>query len=211
MKVTVCLNPVHSALGPYGMLLGHENFADNMSDPELLALADLVGKEGMEFVENPKILSPEAFLEECLKERFPNHFLGDTSARIVTDESQGLAIRFGENIKACAKKYGSAERLDGISLALAGWLRYVLGVDDQGQPYVLSPDPLAPVYQEELKHVKIGDPESAEGALRPILENANVFGVNLYEAGIGEKVEAVFREEIAGRGAVRETLKKYLS
>ena len=120
-------------------------------------------------------------------------------------------LRFGENIKACAKKYGSAERLDGISLALAGWLRYVLGVDDQGQPYVLSPDPLAPVYQEELKHVKIGDPESAEGALRPILENANVFGVNLYEAGIGEKVEAVFREEIAGRGAVRETLKKYLS
>ena len=40
--------------------------------------------------------------------------------------------------------------------------------------------------------------------------NANIFGINLYEAGLGEKVETIFKEEIAGAGAVRATLKKYV-
>ena len=42
------------------------------------------------------------------------------------------------------------------------------------------------------------------------LINANIFGINLYEAGIGDKIEELFVEEIAGKGAVRATLKKYL-
>ncbi len=50
-----------------------------------------------------------------------------------------------------------------------------------------------------------------QGQLKPILSNANIFGVDLYEAGIGETVEAMFLEEIAGAGAVRATLKKYLA
>ena len=37
-----------------------------------------------------------------------------------------------------------------------------------------------------------------------------IFGINLYEAGIGDKIEEMFVEEIAGKGAVRNTLKKYL-
>ena len=39
----------------------------------------------------------------------------------------------------------------------------------------------------------------------------NVFGVDLYEAGLGEYVESIFAELIAGKGAVRETLKKHLA
>ena len=34
--------------------------------------------------------------------------------------------------------------------------------------------------------------------------------MDLYQAGIGEKIETIFREELAGPGAVRATLKKYL-
>ena len=37
-----------------------------------------------------------------------------------------------------------------------------------------------------------------------------IFGINLYEAGIGDKIEEMFVEEIAGKGAVRNTIKKYL-
>ena len=64
--------------------------------------------------------------------------------------------------------------------------------------------------QEMLKDVKIGDPESVGGALRPILSNANIFGSDLYKAGIGEKIEALLAEEMAGPGAVRATLVKYM-
>ena len=34
MKVTVCLNPIHTALGPYGCVLGYELFSDEMKDPQ---------------------------------------------------------------------------------------------------------------------------------------------------------------------------------
>ena len=46
--------------------------------------------------------------------------------------------------------------------------------------------------------------------LKAILSNASVFGVDLYEAGLAAKVEGMFKELIAGPGAVRATLKKYL-
>ena len=38
----------------------------------------------------------------------------------------------------------------------------------------------------------------------------NIFGSDLYEAGIGDLIEDLFKEELAGPGAVRATLKKYL-
>ena len=211
MKFSVCLNPIHSALAPYGMLLGYNLFADTMLDPQLHRLAEKVGlEEGMEFVEDPKIISPVAFITECLEVRFPNRYLGDTCARICTDESQGLSIRFGANINACHQKYGTAEKLEGIALGIAGWLRYILAVDDNGNEYELAPDPLAPVYHETLSSVKLGDPASADGLLRPVLSNRNVFGSDLYESGIGDRIESIFKEEIAGKGAVRETLVRHL-
>ena len=211
MKVSVCLNPIHSALAPYGMLLGYNLFADTMLDPQLHRLAEKVGlEEGMEFVEDPKSISPVAFITECLEVRFPNRYLGDTCARICTDESQGLSIRFGANINACHQKYGTAEKLEGIALGIAGWLRYILAVDDNGNEYELAPDPLAPVYHETLSSVKLGDPASADGLLRPVLSNRNVFGSDLYESGIGDRIESIFKEEIAGKGAVRETLVRHL-
>lgn len=211
MKVTACLNPIHTALGPYDVLLGYELFADGMSDPQLSRLADQVGyAEGLPVVEDPGILSPKAFIDEVIHERFPNAYLGDTSQRICTDISQGVAFRFGETIKAYVEREGSAERLVGIPVAIAGWLRYLLAVDDQGNAFPLAPDPMAEELTQQLASVRVGAPESFADQLHSILENVNIWGVDLYAAGLGEKIEAIFREELAGPGAVRATLKKYL-
>lgn len=207
MKVTVCLNPIHSALCTYGCLLGYDLFSDVMKDEDLLKLAHLVGDEGMKVVPDPVILSPEAFLNECLTERFTNPYLGDTVQRIATDISQGLSVRFGETIKSYVEKDGSASSLNGIVLAIAGWLRYLLAVDDQGNKFELSPDPLNAEMTEKLAGIVIGKPESYQGELKEILSNKNIFGVDLYEAGLGEKIEKLFCQEIAGAGAVRNTLK----
>lgn len=214
MKVTVCLNPVHSALGPYGVLLGFDAFSDVMQDATLLKLACQVGeREGMEVVVDPGIISPKAFLEEVLTERFPNPYIPDTPARLCTDISQGLSVRFGVTIRAFYDKYGSASRLTGIALAIAGWLRYLLGVDEAGQPYELAPDPLNKGLQEDLirQGIGVGHPERVGASLRPILSNKNIFGIDLYEAGIGERIEQIFTEEIASFGAVRKVLEAYLA
>ena len=211
MKVTACLNPIHTALGPYDVMLGYELFADGMSDPELSRLADLVGyREGLPVVEDPGILSPKAFIDEVIHERFPNKYLGDTSQRICVDISQGVAFRFGETIKHYVARDGSAEALTGIPVAIAGWLRYLLAVDDAGKTYPLAPDPMAAELTEQLKSVQIGHPETYDGQLKPILANVNIWGVDLYAAGLGEKIEAIFREELAGPGAVRATLQHRL-
>ena len=212
MKVTACLNPIHSALCTYAIMLGYTLFADAMHDAELSKLAHTVGySEGLPVVEDPKIISPSKFLDECMNVRFPNPYLGDTSARIATDISQGLGIRFGETVKEYVSRDGTAKNLTGIPLAIAGWLRYILAVDDSGKKYELSPDPMNDEMTQKLSGVEIGKPESVGEKLKPILSNAHIFGVNLYEAGIGEKIESIFRDEICGYGAVRETLKKYLA
>lgn len=212
MKVTVCLNPIHTTLGPYGCLLGYDLFSDEMKDPDMLKLGNLVGYgEGMEVVPDPGILSPKKFLDECMNERFPNPYLGDTCLRLCTDSSQGLGVRFGVTVKAYVEKYGDAKKLKGIPMAIAGWLRYLLGVDDEGNSYELAPDPMAKEMQERLSDIVIGDPSSLKDQLKWILSNENVFFINLYDAGIGGLIEEIFREEIKGFGAVRATVQKYLS
>ncbi len=211
MKVTVCLNPLHTALAPYGCVLGYTRFSDVMKDEEMLKLAELVGLgEGMRVVKDPGILSPQAFIEECINVRFPNAYIPDTPQRIVVDTSQMVGIRFGETIKEYVALDGNAAALKGIPLAIAGWLRYLLAVDDEGNEFELSPDPMNEELQEVLKDVEIGRPETLQDQLKPVLSNANIFGSDLYEAGIGELIEEMFRDEIRGWHSVRETLQKYL-
>ena len=86
----------------------------------------------------------------------------------------------------------------------------VTGVDDAGKAMAVSPDPMLPMLTEALTGVTPGDPASADGRLDDILANANLFGVSLVEAGLKDKVAALFREELAGPGAVRATLARHL-
>ena len=121
-----------------------------------------------------------------------------------------MGIRYGETIKSYVAAYGDAKKLTAIPLAIAGWCRYLLGVDDEGNKFELSADPMIPELTKELDGIQVGRPETYQGQLKNILSNANIFGSNLYEAGIGEKIEEMFVEEIAGVGAVRKTLEKYV-
>ena len=212
MKVTVCLNPIHTALCSYDALLGYYLFADGMKDPELDKLARKLGyQEGLPVVEDPGILSPRAFIDELMAVRFPNPYLGDTTARICVDMSQMVGIRFGETVKAYMEREGTAKDLVAIPLAIAGWIRYLMAVDDKGEPIELSPDPMIPYLKDQIAGINLGDPDSVGEKLRPLLSNKIIFGVDYYEAGLGEKIETMVREEIAGPGAVRATLKKYLA
>ncbi|MDO5417828.1 MAG: mannitol dehydrogenase family protein [Lachnospiraceae bacterium] len=211
MKVTTCLNPLHTALAVYGCVLGYDLIADEMKDEQLNKLVHQIGPvEGMPVVTDPGILSPEAFVNEVITVRIPNPFMPDTPQRIATDTSQKVGIRYGETIKSYVEKYGDAKKLTAIPLAIAGWCRYLLAVDDNGKPFELSADPMASELTEKLSGIQVGKPETYKGQLKEILSNANIFGIDLYAAGIGERIEEMFVEEIAGVGAVRGALKKYL-
>ncbi|MCL6603906.1 MAG: mannitol dehydrogenase family protein [Paenibacillus sp.] len=209
MKVTTCLNPLHTALAVSGCLLGYTLIADEMKDGILRKFVETIGyTEGLPVVVDPGILSPKQFLDEVLQERFANPFIPDTPQRIATDTSQKVGIRFGETIKSYIRRDDlDPMELTAIPLAIAVWCRYLLGVNDAGKLFTLSPDPLLETLQGYLYGISLGDHASN---VRAILQDENLFGVQLYEIGLGEKIEGMFHEMLAGPGAVRKTLEKYL-
>lgn len=211
MKVCTCLNPLHTCLAIFGCLLGYEKISEEMKDTELKKLVEIVGyKEGLPVVVDPGILDPKEFIDTVLNVRVPNPFMPDTPQRIATDTSQKLAIRFGETIKAYAEDAGRDIRdLKLIPLVLAGWLRYLMGIDDKGEKFTLSPDPLLEELRPYVADITLGDTDIEE-KIRPILENEKIFGVNLYELGMADQIVGYFKELIRKPGAIRETLKKYV-
>ncbi|MDR2486246.1 MAG: mannitol dehydrogenase family protein [Treponema sp.] len=213
MKVCTCLNPLHTALAVFGCLLGYTKISDEMKNPDLVKLVEGIGyTEGLPVVVNPGILSPKQFIDEVLQVRFPNPFMPDTPQRIATDTSQKIPIRFGETIKAyLAGTALDVHNLKLIPLVLAAWIRYLLGVDDRGAAFTVSPDPLYDSLHRSLSGLKLGQKGPFHEVLKPILSDSRIFAVNLYEAGLGEQVERCFEELIAGPGAVASTLRRYLA
>ena len=210
MKVSTCLNPLHTALAVFGCLLGYTSIAAEMQDPDLKRLVERIGYvEGLPVVTDPGILSPTAFLHEVIDQRLPNPFIPDTPQRIATDTSMKVPIRFGETIKAYAASESlRVTDLTAIPLAIAAWLRYLLGVDDAGQPMPVSDDPQLPALQAELEGIVWSDPASYHGQLRGVLCQPALFGANLCRLGLSGKIERVFVQMLAGPGAVRAALKQ---
>ena len=210
MKVTACLNPLHTSLAIFGCLLGFNKISDEMNDEDLKTLVTRMGyDECLPVVCDPKILDPEKFLKEVLEERFPNPFLPDTPQRIATDTSQKLPIRFGITLNSYLTE--QPERLSGlklIPLVIAGWLRFLLAVDDNGNPFEISPDPMAGFFQDELKEACItyGMTESVKGRLSKILSNETVFGIDINMTGLTPVIENYLDDLIKENGAVRKTL-----
>ena len=211
MKVTTCLNPLHTALAVYGCLLGYTKISDEMKDKELVNLVKKIGyDEALPVVIDPKILNPKDFIDEVINVRLPNPYIPDMPQRIATDTSQKVGIRFGETIKSYIKSDDkNVSDLKYIPLVLAGWLRYLLAIDDKGNKFDLSPDPLLSELSEYMQDIKIGQ-ENDYNKIRKLLENERIFGVNLVKNGLDDLIIKYLDELTRKVGSVRITLEKYL-
>lgn len=211
MKVTTCLNPLHTALAIFGCLLGYKTIYEEMQDELLLKLIKKIGyDEGMPVVISPKIIDPKEFLNEVIEKRLNNPFMPDTPQRIATDTSQKIPVRYGETLKTyLLHKNLDIKSLIGIPLVVAGWLRYLIGVDDCGNKITHSPDPMLIDLKEKLKNVKFKN-NNLNYNIDDILSNEVLFGVDLCKAGLSDKITEMFKEMIIETGAVKKVLKKYL-
>ena len=126
------------------------------------------------------------------------------------DTSQKLPIRFGETIKKYIARGLDMSNLVLIPLTLAGYARYLKGIKDDGTPFEPSPDPLLSELQAIVAPLELGKADQDWSCLRRLYSRADVFGLDLYEAGLGEQIEGMVRELYAGVGAVRATLHKYV-
>ena len=212
MKVCTCLNPLHTALAIYGCLLGYTLISEEMKNPLLKNMVEIIGyKEGLPVVVDPGILDPKKFIDEVVNVRIPNPFLPDSPQRIATDTSQKLSIRFGETIKAYeASPDLHTEDLKLIPLVYAGWLRYLMGIDDSGIEFTPSSDPLLEEARQYVAAYELSSAPKDLSKLDALLANEKIFGVNLHTIGMDALVKQYFAELSSGVGAVTATLKKYV-
>ena len=98
-----------------------------------------------------------------------------------------------------------------IPLTLAGYARYLKGIKDDGTAFEPSPDPMLEELQKIVAPLEIGKENQDFSCLKQLYSRKDVFGLDLYEAGLGEQIEGMVKELYAGQGAVRRTLHKYVS
>ena len=212
MKVTTCLNPLHTAMSIYGCMLGYDLISAEMADDDLRAFIQKIGYiEAMPVVTDPGVLNPYEFIGTVINKRLPNPFMPDAPQRIATDTSQKLPIRFGETIKKYIARGLDMDNLKLIPLVLAGYARYLKGIDDNGKAFEPSTDPLLEELQAIVAPLEIGKANQDYSCLKKLFSRKDVFGLDLYEAGLGNQIEGYVKELYAGNGAVRKTLHKYVS
>ena len=212
MKVTTCLNPLHTAMSIYGCMLGFTLISAEMADEDLCNFVKKIGYiESMPVVVDPGVLNPYEFIGAVIKRRLPNPFMPDAPQRIAMDTSQKLPIRFGETIKKYIARGLDMGNLELIPLTLAGYARYLKGIKDDGTAFDCSPDPMLEELQAIVAPLEIGKPDQDWSPLKALYSRKDVFGLNLYEAGLGAQIEGMVKELFAGPGAVRSTLHKYVA
>jgi len=212
MKVTTCLNPLHTAMSLYGCLLGYTLISAEMADDDLRSFIQKIGYiEAMPVVTDPGVLNPYEFIGAVINRRLPNPFMPDTPQRIAMDTSQKLPIRFGETIKKYVARGLDMSNLQLIPLTLAGYARYLKGIKDNGEPFEPSPDPMLEELQAIVAPLEVGKPDQDFSCLHALYSRKDVFGLDLYEAGLGEQIEGMVKELYAAPGAVRATLHKYVA
>ncbi len=212
MKVTTCLNPLHTAMSIYGCMLDYTLISAEMQDEDLRAFIQKIGyMEAMPVVTNPGVLNPYEFIGAVINRRLPNPFMPDAPQRIAMDTSQKLPIRFGETLKKYIARGLDKSNLVLIPLTLAGYARYLKGLKDDLTAFEPSPDPMLAELQAIVAPLEIGKADQDWSPLRKLYSRKDVFGLDLYEAGFGAQIEGMVKELFAGKGAVRQTLHKYVA
>jgi fructuronate reductase/mannitol 2-dehydrogenase len=189
---TRLLNASHSALGHLGSLAGHVRMDEVMADPDLSEyVSRLMSEEIAPLLPVPAGIDLDRY-QRTLLDRFADPAIADRLARLCRRGSSKVPLYVLPSLHAAL---AAGRRTDLLTLAVAGFCRYLRGTDMQGHPFPLEDD-----RAEELRALAVAggtDP-------RPLLAVRAVFG------DLGDRPD--FVEELAGilqqldREGVRATL-----
>ena len=158
------LNASHQAMGYLGYLAGYRYVHDAMGDADIRAFIERLMDDEVTPLLPPVPGIDLAAYKRTLIERFSNPKIGDTLARLDTDGSDRMPKMLLPSLSE-ALAQARPHRL--LTLAVAGWFRYLRGVDEQGQEIAIA-DRLA----DELRaRANRGGDDP-----RPLLELRGVFG-----------------------------------
>jgi fructuronate reductase len=132
------LNGSHSTLAYLGYLAGYETVSDTMKDRNYRRLAEAVMDDAATTLKMPPGADVEAY-KRALLDRFENPALRHRTWQICMDGSQKLPQRLLGTIR---DRLGASAPINRLVMGVAGWMRYVTGIDEQGRPIDVR-DPLA--------------------------------------------------------------------
>ncbi|QGU86976.1 mannitol dehydrogenase family protein [Erwinia sorbitola] len=163
------LNGSHSFLAYLGNLAGYQHISDCMTDSHFRQAARQLMLEQQAPTLRTTGVDLTAYADSLLT-RYSNRAIKHRTAQIANDGSQKLPQRWLDSIRWHLARQSN---FDLLALGVAGWIRYVGGRDEQGQPIVIN-DPLR---DELAKRVA----ESAEGEPRvsALLGLKHIFGEDL--------------------------------
>ncbi|GAB3351144.1 mannitol dehydrogenase family protein [Modestobacter lapidis] len=189
---TRLLNAGHSALGHLGRLAGHVRMDEVMADPDLSEyVTRLMAEEIAPLLPAPAGIDLDRY-QRTLLARFADPAIADRLERLCRRGSSKMPLYVLPSLRAALD---AGRRADLLTLAVAGFCRYLRGTDLQGRPF-----PLHDERAEELRALAVAggtDP-------RPLLGVRAVFG------DLGDRPE--FVEALTGvlhqldRDGVRATL-----
>ncbi|OAN76446.1 mannitol dehydrogenase [Jannaschia sp. EhC01] len=184
-----CLNGTHSTLAYLGYLAGYETIADTVANPDFARFCEVLWREEI----TPAVPKPEGedLSAYCatLMRRYRDPAIWHRTWQIAMDGSQKLPQRL---LGTVADTLAMGRVPHGLCLAVAGWMRYVGAVDEDGQPIDVR-DPMA----ERLQ---------TAGTVEALLAIREIFPENLaVQSGFRDSVRAAYHalERDGARATVR--------
>ena len=165
-----CLNGTHSALAYLGYLAGFTTIAECVSDDSIVNYIQyLWQKEIIPTLETPEGENLNDYCSNLL-ERYQNPAIEHRTWQIAMDGSQKLPQRILETVCDLLQHQ---KNFQGLALAIAGWIKYVTGIDLNGETIDVR-DPLANDFAILAKKSK-----TSEQYVDTLLDQSKVFPENL--------------------------------
>jgi fructuronate reductase len=176
------LNGSHSTLAYLGYLAGYETVSDTMKDANYRRLVDGLMDDAATTLKMPPGADVAAYKRSLLT-RFENPALKHRTWQIAMDGSQKLPQRLLGTIR---DRLAAGAPIDRLVMGVAGWMRYVTGMDEKDQPIDVR-DPLA----ARLRQIAASAGLDADRLAPALLEVREIFNAEL-------AADARFRTAVTG-------------
>ena len=192
------LNGTHSALDYLGYLTGHKTISDAMADARMAAFVEQLWQTEIA----PTLTPPDGVslcdYAQALATRYANPQIRHLTWQIAMDGSQKLPQRI---LGTLNDAMAAGRPCPGLILAVAAWMRYVGGIDENGHVIDVR-DPLA----ARLKALSDGGQTPAD-KVSALLSVREVFSADQAEA-LKVPVTAAYQRllEIGARDSIKEVL-----
>ena len=185
------LNGSHSFLAYLGFLAGYEYISDCMADPHFRAAARSLMVDEQAPTLRTQGVDLNAYADSLIA-RYENRAIKHRTGQIATDGTQKLPQRMLDSLRWHLQRGSDCDLL---LLGVAGWMRYVGGIDEKGQPIEIR-DPMKAQLAE-----CVASSEEGEARVRALLSMHEVFGDDLAQnADVVGRLTAWYNK-LAAQGA----------